>query len=208
MDLRAVTPWSLLGANDWDSLLTKNSLHYESGAFTSDVGQLKMTAVGHVIKALALSGSFDHPLLAAPGWWSGEPGNPRAAQTLLLIGSEEDPRNKAVLAICSKRKIACQALYSVNRKILGNVVENGIDRYDAWGMLSVTAAEEEKEILGAISRDTKIPWEDLPVHSLFSEQQIDRAIDLFIDKAVAMAVINNNTFRLYAKEQVHVCHGY
>ena len=32
-DVRAVTAWSLLGAFDWDSLLTRAGGHYEPGAF-------------------------------------------------------------------------------------------------------------------------------------------------------------------------------
>ena len=205
IDIRAVTAWSLLGANDWDSLLTQNSLHYESGAFEIKDNIVKMTAVGQVIKALASAGKYDHPLLAGGGWWTRDSGRLPSDKTLLLIGSGEDLRNNALLTKCAKRRIACQAIYSRNIKIFRNVVENGLQRYNAWGMLSVMAPAEEKEILNAISGEKGVPYLDLPIHFFFSGQQIDRELDLFIDKAVG--AINTNILRSYVKEQVHVCHG-
>ena len=69
VDVRAVTPWALLGAYEWDSLLTEARGTYESGAFDLRAPVPRPTAVARAIKALAATGNFTHPVLSAPGWW-------------------------------------------------------------------------------------------------------------------------------------------
>ncbi|PTY00333.1 family 1 glycosylhydrolase [Opitutus sp. ER46] len=68
-DVRAVTPWALLGAFDWDSLLVQPRGRYETGAFDVRGGRPRLTAVGRAITALAREGRFEHPVLSTPGWW-------------------------------------------------------------------------------------------------------------------------------------------
>lgn len=70
-DIRAVTIWSLLGAVDWNSLLTRQTGHYESGAFDMrhPSGRPRPTLMAEAAKALAEHGAFDHPLSHQPGWW-------------------------------------------------------------------------------------------------------------------------------------------
>ncbi|WP_400193508.1 family 1 glycosylhydrolase [Hymenobacter sp. B81] len=67
--MRAVTVWSLLGAFDWDSLLTRRGHSYESGVFDVRGGQLRPTALFKMVQGLARAGRYPHPLLAGPGWW-------------------------------------------------------------------------------------------------------------------------------------------
>jgi dTDP-4-dehydrorhamnose reductase len=69
VDLRAVTLWSLLGAHDWDSLVTRNHNHYEPGVFDIRSPQLRPTAIAKLAKELAADRKPDHPLLQVPGWW-------------------------------------------------------------------------------------------------------------------------------------------
>ncbi len=75
-DLRAVTVWTLFGAVDWCSLLTRRNGRYEPGAF--DVGvpgsgaEPRPTLLAEAAAALAREGDFDHPLLRTPGWWERE----------------------------------------------------------------------------------------------------------------------------------------
>ena len=45
VDIRGVTSWSLLGAYDWNSLLTQNNNFYESGAFDVRSGKPRPTAI-------------------------------------------------------------------------------------------------------------------------------------------------------------------
>jgi dTDP-4-dehydrorhamnose reductase len=70
-DLRAVTVWSLLGAVDWNSLLTRQTGHYEPGAFDMrhPSGRPHPTLLAMAGKALGRDGHFDHPLLQQSGWW-------------------------------------------------------------------------------------------------------------------------------------------
>jgi dTDP-4-dehydrorhamnose reductase len=70
VDIRSVTSWSLFGAVDWNSLLTRASGFYESGAFDVRGDRPRMTAVGEAVRRLAKQGTFSHPVAAnAPGWW-------------------------------------------------------------------------------------------------------------------------------------------
>ena len=68
-DIRAVTIWSLLGAYDWDSLLTQIRRHYESGAFDLRSPHPRPTAIVKCMQSLAASGNFTHPAVDAAGWW-------------------------------------------------------------------------------------------------------------------------------------------
>ena len=68
IDLRALTVWSLLGAFDWDNLLTQAGTGYKPGVF--DVrGEPRPTALYHMVKSLIRRGDYSHPVLASPGWW-------------------------------------------------------------------------------------------------------------------------------------------
>jgi dTDP-4-dehydrorhamnose reductase len=68
-DVRAVTLWALLGAYDWNSLLTQQGKYYEPGAFDLRAREPRPTALARMAKALATEGGFEHPVLTNPGWW-------------------------------------------------------------------------------------------------------------------------------------------
>jgi dTDP-4-dehydrorhamnose reductase len=72
IDIRAVTAWSLLGAWDWDSLLTEDLQHYETGVFDVSNGDLQPTATANLITSLAKHGICEHPALKEKGWWQKE----------------------------------------------------------------------------------------------------------------------------------------
>lgn len=65
----AVTAWSLLGAYDWNSLLTDSAGHYEAGAFDLRSSPPRRTALAAMLHEIATSGQARHPLLQANGWW-------------------------------------------------------------------------------------------------------------------------------------------
>jgi dTDP-4-dehydrorhamnose reductase len=67
--LLAVTAWSLLGAFDWDSLVTRDAGSYEPGAFDVRCEPPRPTALAELIRALAAGAEPLHPALASPGWW-------------------------------------------------------------------------------------------------------------------------------------------
>lgn len=69
IDVRAVTLWSLLGAFDWDRLVTAQRDHYEPGVFDIRAQQPRPTAIAKLAKKLAERTDVSHPLLDVPGWW-------------------------------------------------------------------------------------------------------------------------------------------
>jgi dTDP-4-dehydrorhamnose reductase len=69
VDVRAVTAWSLLGAYDWDSLVTRRDGHYEPGAFDVRDGTPQPTALAAMLRDLSRRGRHTHPHLRTPGWW-------------------------------------------------------------------------------------------------------------------------------------------
>jgi dTDP-4-dehydrorhamnose reductase len=69
VDMRAITIWSLLGAYDWNSLLTRPGTFYESGVFDMRGGSPRPTALFKMVKSLATKGHYEHPLLQTKGWW-------------------------------------------------------------------------------------------------------------------------------------------
>jgi dTDP-4-dehydrorhamnose reductase len=69
VDVRGITAWSMFGAYDWNSLLTKKKNFYETGVFDVSSGKPRPTGVAHLIKKLANGETLDHPVLKAEGWW-------------------------------------------------------------------------------------------------------------------------------------------
>ena len=68
-DVRALTIWSLLGAFDWRSLVTRDEGHYEPGAFDVRGAEPRETAVGQLVRELVRGEIPTHPVLAEAGWW-------------------------------------------------------------------------------------------------------------------------------------------
>ena len=69
MDVRAVTAWSLLGAYDWDSLVTRPQGHYEPGAFELVGGVPRPTPLAALLRGLADEGRPELRASRVPGWW-------------------------------------------------------------------------------------------------------------------------------------------
>jgi dTDP-4-dehydrorhamnose reductase len=69
VDVRAFTPWALLGSHDWSTLLLWEGHRYEAGAFDVRGGQARPTALAAEIRRLAGSGGVAHPATLGAGWW-------------------------------------------------------------------------------------------------------------------------------------------
>ncbi|MBV9271110.1 MAG: family 1 glycosylhydrolase, partial [Candidatus Eremiobacteraeota bacterium] len=69
VDVRALTIWSLAGAFDWNSALTRQDGYYESGAFDVSNGSVRETAVARYTRQLATGEGELHPALEGRGWW-------------------------------------------------------------------------------------------------------------------------------------------
>lgn len=68
-DVRAVTVWALFGAYDWNSLLTSDAGHYETGVFDVRSGSPRPTLLAKLVQRLARGQAFRHPVLQTLGWW-------------------------------------------------------------------------------------------------------------------------------------------
>ncbi|HXU61082.1 MAG TPA: family 1 glycosylhydrolase [Polyangia bacterium] len=68
-DVRAITPWSLLGSFGWERLVVDDQGAYEAGLFELRDGLPTPTIVAEAVRALAHGCSFEHPALDTPGWW-------------------------------------------------------------------------------------------------------------------------------------------
>lgn len=69
VDIEAVTAWALLGSYDWNSLLTRQLGHYESGAFDLRGPKPRPTALANALRDLGLQSDQPHPAATGPGWW-------------------------------------------------------------------------------------------------------------------------------------------
>lgn len=120
VDVRAVTAWSLLGSQGWDTLLTRPG-RYESGVFDVVTGVPRPTALARLWHGLPL-GAARHPVTQAAGWWRrpdrlSYPALPHparsparlcddAAEPPLLICGATGTLGRAFAAACHRRGIA------------------------------------------------------------------------------------------------------
>lgn len=150
VDVRAVTAWSLLGALDWNSLLTQRRGFYETGAFDIRGPQIRMTAIGKALRQIAETGRVDHPVLDQPGWWRREgrhyhppvtkaPALLKRPRMMLLLGASGKLGRELEMA-CAFRglDVLCPPRQELE---LGNSlrVESALDRYRPWAVINAAA---------------------------------------------------------------------
>jgi dTDP-4-dehydrorhamnose reductase len=184
MDIRAVTAWALLGACDWDSLLTAADGHYESGAFDVSETVPRMTALGRLIRGLTADTGYDHPLLNGPGWWQRHlPGQVLGDSGLYLIGEKEECR--AVIQLCSDRGISHRLLASSPADAM-DCLDGERLHYRPWGIISLSVNAIGRKALALHCRRLGIAYLEMDARSKQVEGQIGRQLDLFIDEALAV----------------------
>jgi dTDP-4-dehydrorhamnose reductase len=166
-DLRAVTIWALLGAFDWNSLVTRNEGHYEPGAYDLRSPQPRPTALATLIRELATVGHGSHPVLDMPGWWRRSkrlvyahalesrtlrPSRPPAAARPLLITGATGTLGRAFGARCELRGLAYRLLTRAEMDIADQYsVDTALALQGAWavvnaaGYVRVDDAERDAE---------------------------------------------------------------
>ena len=140
VDVRAFTPWALLGSVDWDSLLLRADGHYDAGAFDVRGGVPRPTAIASLLARLGGKASLPAGVAAVVGdrgWWQRPlrlehpphrwPGRrPVAAAAAtgapLLITGATGTLGRALAGICAMRGIA---------HVLTDRAELPLDRPDA-----------------------------------------------------------------------------
>jgi dTDP-4-dehydrorhamnose reductase len=126
-DVRAVTVWSLFGAYNWDTLLTRTDGTYEPGAFDVRAPKPRPTALARLIRAAMAWGEPLECYFDSPGWWQRpekvlyktdlekaplqEPRRQRrvAPRPLLICGSNGS-LGQAIVHACEKRYLEFRAL--------------------------------------------------------------------------------------------------
>lgn len=151
VDIRGVTVWSLAGAVDWNSLLTRRASCYESGVLEVSGNPVRITAMARAVRELACSGSYQHHLLDNPGWWRRQirfnkdpvaapetiPGRP-----LLVVGPDGALR-QAFAKLCHLRNLPFrlrtpQEIDLVNEK----AVDGMIERERPWAIVNITGEDQ------------------------------------------------------------------
>jgi len=162
-DVRALTVWSLLGAYDWNTLVTAERGFYEPGAFDLRAPRPRPTALAKMTRELATRGRFDHPVLATQGWWRRKERpapdfatslhganavcpegmgskdrcvRPNLAQPLLITGAT-GTLGRAFARLCKARGLAFKLLSRRELDIASpESVARALDAYQPWAVIN------------------------------------------------------------------------
>jgi len=157
-DVRAVTAWALLGSFDWDSLVTRQAGHYESGAFDIRGGQPRPTAVAGLLQQIAAGQAPSHPAALGQGWWRRDTRYHVARSHLtqeieivtdtapdatfrppLLISGASGTLGRAFARICAQRNLAYQLVSRTEMDITDpDSVERALARYQPWALINAS----------------------------------------------------------------------
>jgi dTDP-4-dehydrorhamnose reductase len=177
-DVRAVTCWSLLGAYDWDSLVTRDAGHYEPGAFDLRGAIPRPTALASVARQLASGAEPEHPVLDTAGWWRRPtrvvyPAPPQApevqsmttrqtggAKREILITGARGTLGKAFAALCERRGLPFRLL---ERRMLDiadpRAVEDALDAFRPWAVVNAAGycrVDDAEREVDACHRDNTL----------------------------------------------------
>jgi dTDP-4-dehydrorhamnose reductase len=154
-DVRALTAWSLLGAHDWDSLLTEPRGRYEVGVFDVRSGTPRPTVVARFLSSLNEAAIVD-PVSDGLGWWRRDvrlefKPSASACRTALLRGSDMNLSAARPLLIVGATGTLGQAMARhcrlrglshvlTDRKALdlqyARSIAAALDRHDPWAVVN------------------------------------------------------------------------
>ncbi|RYY30837.1 MAG: NAD-dependent epimerase/dehydratase family protein [Chitinophagaceae bacterium] len=143
VDLRAITAWSLLGAYDWNSLLTRENQFYEPGVFDVSNNHRRPTALVQMIQQLATRGAYDSHLLNAKGWWHNQVKQdinqlPFSMSPVMIIG-KTGTLGSAFQRICEVRSLSYVSLTRQDIDILDEQsIRQAVERYKPWAIVNAT----------------------------------------------------------------------
>jgi dTDP-4-dehydrorhamnose reductase len=136
--VRAVTAWSLLGAYDWNSLLTQDRKVYETGIFDVKGGEARPTAMTKLVSQLARGAVVEHPVLENDGWWHPTRTVKASTRPLLVIG-RNGTLGTAFMKICERRNISLTALSRSVLDISSDAqIEHAIDTFKPWAVINAS----------------------------------------------------------------------
>lgn len=155
IDVRAVTVWSLLGAYDWNCLVTERKGYYETGPYDLRGAAPRPTALATLMQELASGRPPSSPVLQGPGWWrrperllyppadigAADPWHahlpPGAPAQPLLISGANGRLGGAFARLCAERHLACHVLTRADMDIADPAaVEAAIRHYRPWAIVN------------------------------------------------------------------------
>ncbi len=159
-DIRAVTLWSMFGAVDWRSLLTRREGTYDVGAFDTRSRTPRPTLVAKAAAALGRGEKFEHPVLDLPGWWRRPgrcharpsfdtlPRNRRRARPILITGAT-GTLGQAFSRICAHRGLAHVLTGRADLDVTDKAsIAAALERHRPWAVINaagfVRVAEAER----------------------------------------------------------------
>jgi dTDP-4-dehydrorhamnose reductase len=146
-DVRAVTAWAAFGACDWDSLLTRETGHYEPGLWDVRSGIPRPTALASLARQLVEGEKPSDPVLEGPGWWQRElrlhyPAHgeleslPVAGRPILITGAT-GTLGQAFARFCELRGLAYRLMTRADMDIaLPNSVAAALERWQPWAVIN------------------------------------------------------------------------
>ncbi|MBW3592812.1 MAG: sugar nucleotide-binding protein [Actinobacteria bacterium] len=150
-DVRAVTLWSFLGVCGWDKLVTSAEWTYEPGVYDVRGPRPRATAIATMARELEARGTWDHPVLGAPGWWRrperlwyppvsrgyGSASGTRRKQRPLLVTGARGTLGRAVARACEARGLACRLLTRQQMDIAErDSVAAALDALQPWAIVN------------------------------------------------------------------------
>jgi dTDP-4-dehydrorhamnose reductase len=140
--VRAMCVWSLLGAYDWNRLVTRDAGDYESGVLDARSSPPRPTALFAAVKSIATSGGLHHPVLSREGWWrgqsEGEGSRGRRGKRLLVLG-QTGTLGSAIVRRCRERGLEFLALGRGDVDITRSTdVGRAIGACQPWAVINAT----------------------------------------------------------------------
>ncbi|HXH75517.1 MAG TPA: dTDP-4-dehydrorhamnose reductase [Bacteriovoracaceae bacterium] len=166
-DIKAITPWSLLGTYDWHKLCTICEMFYEPGVYDlrSSDKKPRQTGLSSLITELSTNGDSKHPILQTPGWWQTprrilwasktgafSPLWPKDKHRPIVITGATGTLGQAFARICGARNIPYSLLRRTDMDIADkDSVLKVLTRINPWavintaGYVNVDAAESDSD---------------------------------------------------------------
>lgn len=140
--VRALCVWSLLGAFDWNRLVTLDSGDYESGVFDIRSSPPRPTALHTAVKQLATIGTIQHPVMSRAGWWdrnATDAAAPSRRHKRLLLLGPTGTLGSALVRRCAERAIDVVALGRGDVDITNPTdVSRAIGACQPWAVINAT----------------------------------------------------------------------
>lgn len=160
IEVLAVTAWAAFGTVDWDSLVTSNAGHYESGLWDVRGPQVRETALARLVRQLAHGHSPDHAAVHGTGWWErpvrllyaphGEVHSRGMCGRPIVITGATGTLGRAFARLAHKRGLPYRLLSRAEMDIAEPLsVEAALERWQPWaivntaGFVRVDEAEQQ-----------------------------------------------------------------